>query len=57
MENLPLTIFEAMLLLNTGDELPTGYRVVRPSMPPRRAVSIEEFEADMRTLSSSRQKD
>ena len=30
--------------VNLGD----GYVVVAPEMPPRRAVSIEEFEADMR---------
>lgn len=50
MPEITLTLFEATLILpvQLPAELPTAYVVKAPPMPPRRAVTIEEFEADMR---------
>lgn len=53
MTRIPITVLEATLILGGGKDhadiaAVSGFRVVAPRMPPRRPVTLEEFEADTR---------
>ncbi len=51
MQPLRLTRLESTLLLACDEtKITPGYQIVRPPMPTRRAVSVEEFEATMRDV-------